>query len=216
DVVTGVVDDGEAVEYLPGRVQAAHIGEERVSRGDMGKRSGQHVDIPCEQRVLQLPGPGQIEAEFALDELLLVGEIRLVAGRRVIADSVESRRAVTVVDDAEIDRPAPIAQPAFLILRIDAALHPLLGFRREGPLLVGARIIVDAGVRAPAEIRVVYDVRRNHLTDVLVLIRLQPRGDDPERRAAVRIDRDLRNREEGRSGGIEPAEHSGGRGPWGW
>src|SRR5262249_4422181 len=70
-------------------------------------------------------------------------------------------------------------------------------------------------MHAIAEVRVMHHIGRDDAMDVLVLVRLQPGGDEANGRAAVRIGGDLRYRYERRSRWIEPAPQTAAR--WcGW
>src|SRR6185437_15965025 len=91
------------------------------------------------------------------------------------------------------------------ILAVDAPLHTLFDAAYERPLLVRAGIIVDSAVHAISEVRVVDDIGRDDLPDVMLLVGLQPRRNEPDRGAVVGIGRDFRDRNEWGGRRVEPA-----------
>src|ERR1700722_6677480 len=146
----------------------------------------------------------QVQTHLLLNAFLLVGVVRLGDRGRLVADAVKTRRTVAIEDDTGSDRPPIFAQAPALILEVEFALDALLDSRDNRPLLIPRCIAVHASVYAIAEIRVVEHIGRDDAANLVLVVRLDPSRNEPERRAAVRIDGDFGNRYEGRGRRIEP------------
>src|ERR1700726_372503 len=108
-VIPGVKDDGQAIEHFTGGAYALGASKSSLEGGNAGQRTREQVDQAPAPGVEQLPGRVQIQADLRLCQGLFVGEVRLSALRRFIADPIEARRTVSVVDQAAREGPALLA-----------------------------------------------------------------------------------------------------------
>src|SRR3984957_17560709 len=153
----------------------------------------------------------QVQADLHLRSLLLVGVVRFGGRRRVVADAVEARYAAAIENETAVERPKTLAQAAALILGIEFTLDPLLDPGDDRPLFVFRGISIHTPVHAKAEIGVVEHIGRDDAIDLVILVRMHPRRNETQRRAAVRIDADQGDRNEWSGRRVEPPPETRGR-----
>jgi hypothetical protein len=146
-IIAGVIDDGQAIQQ-----QLVGAEKLRLDRRNFVQGPREHVDDLQAPGIAQLPRVSQIQTHLHLDSFLLIRIVGNGARRRIVAQAIETRGAVDIVDDAGTERPAFLAQPAALILGIELAFDALLGAGDQRPLFVAGGIPIDAPVHTPAEL----------------------------------------------------------------
>ncbi len=209
DIVQRVIDEGHATERLPVPAQAQRVREQLLDGRDAGQGTRENIHLACAGRIQQLPDLADVVAGLNLRHFLLAGIVGLSGLLSVVAQPEETRCSIALVDHAGREGPTLLALSPVLELSVKLALHALLDARHHRPLLVLRRIGKDASVSAPPEVGIMLDVGSDDLGDVLLVIRDDPRWQDAERRAAIRVGADQRHGNERSRLRVEPPRQAG-------
>src|SRR5262249_2038611 len=136
----------------------------------------------------------------------------LVVVGGLVADAEETRGAIDVVE--RLDRPGERHRTRLPseVAGVEAALDALLEIAGDEPLAVLRWIAIDADASAPTEVLAVEDIGSGDALDLAAVVDGEEGRKDPESHTALRIDVDLRNRNERRGRRIEPALDTAGPG----
>ncbi len=208
DVVPGVVDECDAIQQLVRGAYADDVLETLGDRRDTLEVSRQYLDLLRSEGVGELHGVCDVPAQCGGDAELLVRVDRLIDLEGVVADAVEPRRPAAVIEALDRKGEWCLAQQPRLKDRIERALDVLLAAADDRPLRVLRGEGENAAVGAPAEVRVVHEIRGDDVRDLIVGIGHQHRRDDAEGGAVVGIHRRERNRQHRPGGGIQPVDRA--------